>query len=103
MGISWTKEWAPSDDGTILRGVDLANVQDDIDSWIAANGGSYLVLSGTQTVTGDKTFSGLLISGTYYLGAATSDGSWRITTSGNDLVMQRRESGSWVTKSTVSP
>ncbi len=38
----------------------------------------------------------------YYMGDPTTDGSWRITRSGNDLVIQRRESGSWVTKSTIA-
>lgn len=38
----------------------------------------------------------------YYLGAKSTDGSWRIIMSGNDLVFQRRESGSWVTKQTIS-
>jgi hypothetical protein len=41
-------------------------------------------------------------AGAYYFGADTSDGSWRITRSGNNLVIQRRESGNWVTKSTIS-
>ena len=40
--------------------------------------------------------------GAYYFGAAATDGTWRITRSGNDLVIQRRESGSYVTKSTIS-
>lgn len=38
----------------------------------------------------------------YYFGDPTTDTSWRITRSGNDLVIQRRESGSWVTKSTIA-
>ena len=29
-GISWTKEWAGADDGTIVGGVDLKNIQDDL-------------------------------------------------------------------------
>lgn len=32
MAITWTKNWGPSDDGTILKGVDLKNIQDDIDA-----------------------------------------------------------------------
>lgn len=32
MAIAWTKNWGPSDDGTILKGVDLKNIQDDIDA-----------------------------------------------------------------------
>jgi hypothetical protein len=38
----------------------------------------------------------------YYLGAVSTDGSWRIIRSGNNLLLERRESGSWVTKQTIS-
>ena len=34
----------------------------------------------------------------YYFGDAGTDGSWRITRSGDDLQFDRRESGSWVNK-----
>ena len=37
-----------------------------------------------------------------YLGPSGTDGSWRMVRSGNDLVFQRRESGTWTTKSTIS-
>lgn len=30
MAIVWTKYWAGSDDGTILKGIDLRNIQDDL-------------------------------------------------------------------------
>lgn len=39
----------------------------------------------------------------FYLGDPNVDGSWRVTRSGNNLVRQRRESGSWVTKGTDTP
>lgn len=29
-GIEWTKEWAGTDDGTIVGGIDLKNIQDDL-------------------------------------------------------------------------
>lgn len=32
MAVNWTKLWAPSDDGTVLRGVDIRNIQNDISS-----------------------------------------------------------------------
>ena len=41
-------------------------------------------------------------SDAFYLGDANTDGSWRFTRSGNNLVFQRRESSTWVTKSTIS-
>lgn len=37
----------------------------------------------------------------FYIGVSTTDGSWRIGRSGNDLVIERRESGNWVTKQTM--
>jgi hypothetical protein len=36
-----------------------------------------------------------------YLGASGTDGTWKIVRSGNDLLFQRRESGSYVTKTTI--
>ena len=38
----------------------------------------------------------------FYLGDPNTNGSWRIVRSGDNLVRQRRESGSWVTKGTDS-
>lgn len=32
MAIVWTKYWGPSDDGTVLKGIDLRNMQDDINT-----------------------------------------------------------------------
>ena len=37
------------------------------------------------------------------LGAAVIDGSWRFKVSGNTFIHERRESGSWVIKQTISP
>lgn len=39
----------------------------------------------------------------YYLGDSTTDGSWRLIRSGDNLLRQRRESGNWVTKGTDTP
>jgi hypothetical protein len=36
-----------------------------------------------------------------YWGRPTTDGSWRFGRNNNDMVIQRRESGAWVTKQTV--
>lgn len=38
----------------------------------------------------------------YYFGAESTDSTWRIIRSGNDLKFQRRESGSYVDKSTIA-
>ena len=51
MGVVWTHSFSSSDDGNILNGVDLQNIQSDIDTYTVQ-------LAGTQTVTGNKTFSG---------------------------------------------
>lgn len=32
MAIVWTKYWGPADDGTVLKGIDLRNIQDDINT-----------------------------------------------------------------------
>ena len=62
---------------------------------------------GTLTITSGKikidttgyleTHSGL------YFGDPDTNDTWRVTTDGNNLVHQRRESGSWVTKHTITP
>jgi hypothetical protein len=39
----------------------------------------------------------------FYFGDPDTDGSWRITRSGSNLIFQRRESGTWVTKDTMTP
>lgn len=38
-----------------------------------------------------------------YFGDANTDGSWRILPVGNNLSIQRRESGSWVEKDAMTP
>jgi hypothetical protein len=30
MAVIWTKLWGPSDDGTVIRGIDIRNIQNDI-------------------------------------------------------------------------
>ena len=41
-------------------------------------------------------------AGAVYLGPPGTDGSWRMVRSGNNMLMQRRETGSYVTKLTVA-
>ena len=41
--------------------------------------------------------------GYFYMGDPDTNGTWRIGRSGDNLVMQRRESGTYVTKSTITP
>jgi hypothetical protein len=40
--------------------------------------------------------------GALYLGDSSTDGSWKYIISGSDLIVQKRVSGSWVTKRTIS-
>jgi len=39
--------------------------------------------------------------GAFYIGPAATNGSWRIIQSGDDLLIQQREAGTYVTKSTI--
>lgn len=48
------------------------------------------------------TYNMMSRAGSVYFGDPATDGTWCIVPSGNDLLMQRRESGSYVTKSTIS-
>ena len=41
-------------------------------------------------------------SGAFYLGDPDTDGTWRIIRSGDDLLMQQREAGTYNTKQTIS-
>jgi len=41
-------------------------------------------------------------SSSFFLQSATTEGSWRISISGTELLIQRRESSAWVTKGTFS-
>ena len=59
--------------------------------------------------TTDEPISDIVLSGKvqtasdafFYIGDSGTDGSWRIGRSGNNMVMERRESGNWVTKQTI--
>lgn len=52
------------------------------------------------TVNGDVNASD---TSAFYMGDENTDGTWRIIRSGNNLEFQRRESSSWVTKSSMTP
>jgi hypothetical protein len=66
MAWSWTKDYSASDDGTVLGGADIQNIQDDISSQACD-------LATAQTLTGNKTFSGTtIISGTTTLSGTTT-------------------------------
>lgn len=48
MAITWTKDWSGADDGTVLRGVDLQNIQNDLSV--------VLTTSGIGTIGGAQAF-----------------------------------------------
>lgn len=54
MSWTWTKQFSSLDDGSVLSGLDLQNLQSDI----VANS---IDLTSSQTVSGDKTFTGYVI------------------------------------------
>lgn len=69
ISIAWTKSWSASDNGTILYGSDLGNIQSDI----ATAFGTAATLTGTNTWSGANTFSGTTtISGTTTLSGTTA-------------------------------
>jgi hypothetical protein len=56
----------------------------------------------TQKPCGVRQEVELYSDGIIYLGDCSTDGTWRALRSGSDLIYQRKESGSWVTKQTIS-
>jgi len=71
------------------------------DNAIFGTGGNTVTLSaGAVTATGNVTTSSTTA---FYLGDSATDGSWRFIRSGNNLVVERRESGSWVNKGQWTP
>jgi hypothetical protein len=79
--------------------------------WFNSTADSYIIPGGelgigTRTPTSKLDVNGDIEVGSgneFYFGDPNTDGSWRINRSGNNLVFQRRESGSWVTKDTIKP
>jgi len=64
-------------------------------------------ITGTLTVqgTGASSFAGdiqLASTKACYIGDPATDGTWRMIRSGNNLVIERRESGNYITKQTIS-
>lgn len=45
----------------------------------------------------------LVDAGIVYLGDESTNNSWRMVRSGDNLVFQRLESGTWTTKDTITP
>lgn len=56
-------------------------------------------MSATTVYTKDVIFKS---TGTIYFGDKTTEGSWKIVRSGNNLIFYRYESGSWVEKGGIT-
>ena len=53
MPITWTKEWSASDDGTVVDGADLGNLQSDIGDSITTNATYIKGIAVDAPVSGD--------------------------------------------------
>lgn len=63
----------------------------------------YIKESGTGNTGWTAVTAGGSSSNPIYFGNSTTNGSWRIGTSGNNLVQERREGGVWVEKVAATP
>lgn len=61
------------------------------------------ILGNKRLILTDDGDLSLADNGNLGLGDPETNGSWRITREGDNLVFQRRESDTWVTKKTVTP
>ena len=50
MGITWTKVWAGADDGSIIKGIDLKNIQEDLADVLTTQDTTVVRLSSTTSV-----------------------------------------------------
>lgn len=78
MTIAWTKSWSASDDGTIVSGVDLGNIQDDID---AGFGGNALTIQGMDIAAGTSLDDGRYL----YYDYASNSFKYRASSHRGDL------------------
>jgi hypothetical protein len=67
--------------------------------WLSCNDGSGATF---QLSSGTNKDVEIASTGGYCIGGTSTDGTWRPLRSSNDLVFQRRESGSYVTKATIT-
>lgn len=87
---------------------DLRNTTGDSKIYLNSGGDSYIMDNlgiGTASPSSKLDVNGDVEIGdanAYYLGDPTTDGSWRITRIGDDLLMQQREAAVWNTKQTIS-
>jgi acetyltransferase-like isoleucine patch superfamily enzyme len=87
--IATTEQLRLGNDATYYTSFTVDNAGD----LTIAPSGANLAVTADVDVPSNKSF---------YLGAPATDGTWRITRSGNNLLMERRESGAYVTKQTIA-
>jgi hypothetical protein len=73
---------------------DSVNLLCDASNWLSISNNTKKLV--TDTVE-------QLDVGFYYFGDPNINGTWRIGRDGNNLTYQRLESGTWVTKSSITP
>lgn len=79
-------------------GTDLQTIPDIVDYNVRPR----IRLSGESPAVPDPDVV-LPADGAVYFGMPTTEGSWRISRNGNNLLTQRYETGVWVTKQTIAP
>jgi hypothetical protein len=97
--------------GAFTASPGIINAQTGLRINNAATSGNYLRGNGTNFVStpiqqADITALNDIVlpsNGATYFGAVDVNGSWRTIRSGDNLLHQRRESGTWVTKQTITP
>ena len=109
LGFLAAENWGVSANGSLIRMI--ITLDGTITQAIATDirtlsGAPAMIINGdgntpssTLDIVGDVEIGS---ENAYLMGDPTANGSWRITRSGNNLVIQRRENGTWVTKQTIS-
>lgn len=69
---------------------------------LATNSGTYLTVAAANALLSTPINFATASDKAFYLGDPNTNGSWRLVRSGDNLVAERRESGSYVTKQTIS-
>lgn len=94
--------WGGSDAGTSHGG----GITVFSNGYNSADSGKVVVTLGNTSTADFEVGGSIQMSGAanaLYFGDPTTEGSWRIIRSGNNIVHQRLESSTWVTKQTITP
>jgi hypothetical protein len=96
---------SPGNAFTVRPSTNAAANQDQIRVWTSDISSTTfsVATNGDAKVKDISLKDGNNAAGFMYLGDSSTDGCWRIGVSTNNLVIERRESSAWVTKTTVTP